>query len=421
MARLKAALCAIALAILASPDTHAQAIASPAIGSAHTGLVAIGAKQVPLPDGRWLVAGLGRNRPVAGIGGAFGTIESAILVRVAGTRIDAIAEINTNTLAVTNGWGTTAPCKQDGALAKLTIYRTRADNLCLFVKRTESGGADALHPDSWTSAQALIRERKFTHGEAWLTVGLRVSDRHNIVDVRYHFDDAPAGLPAGSLADAAAWKVADVTTSPARRPLLDATVLWAAGIAEPLELGLHGRLSGKTRTIPSPRETVLAHAGAASNGSNGGTASASGEPPSLNKAQVMVSSGRGGTKSRAEALAEVAGMAPVTAEQRQVYAKSIAETPLPKTDEDYFRTLVNKTISFNFFRVSVDYVLAYVVTVSAAVSAYITATIVATHSLVQIANDMWWDNYLKDKQNNGSDVVDFRYLGDRPVPVAVAS
>ncbi len=421
MARLKAVLCVIALAMLMQPDAHAQANARPAIGSSHTGMVAIGAKQVPLPDGRWLVAGLGQNRPVAGIGGAFGTIESAILVRVAGTRIDAIAEINTNTLAVTNGWGTTAPCKQEGALAKLTIYRTRADNLCLFVKRTESGGADALHPESWTSAQALIRERKLTHGEAWLTVGLRVSDRHNIVDVRYHFDDAPAGLPAGSLANAAAWQVADVTTSPARRPHLDATVLWAAGIAEPLELGLHGRLSAKMRTIPSPRETVLAHAGAARNDANGGSASTAGEPPPLNKAEVMVSSGRGGTRSRAEALAEVAGTAPVTAEQRQIYEKSIAETPLPTTDEDYFRTLVKKTISFNFFRVSVDYVLAYVVTVSAAVSAYITATIVATHSLVQIANDMWWDKYLADKQNNGSDVVDFRYLGDRPVAVAVAS
>src|SRR3546814_3766929 len=72
-----------------------------------------------------------------------------------------------------------------------------------------------------------------------------------------------------------------------------------------------------------------------------------------------------------------------------------------------------KVASFNFFRVSVDYVLAFVVTVNSLVSGYITASIVAFHSVAQVFNDMWWDNYIANQTANSADRVDFVYIGAR--------
>src|SRR3546814_12098169 len=72
-----------------------------------------------------------------------------------------------------------------------------------------------------------------------------------------------------------------------------------------------------------------------------------------------------------------------------------------------------KVASFNFFRVSVDYVLAFVVTVNSLVSGYITASIVAFHSVAQVFNDMWWDNYIANQTANSADRVDFVHIGAR--------
>lgn len=382
------------------------AAASPELGSTHRGLVVVGAKQVPLPDGDWTVAGLGLNRVAVGSGGAYGAIDSTILVRIAGTRIDAIAEINTNALPVTEGWGTTEFCKGDAALAKLTLYRTRVDNLCLFVTRTDLAAPDALQPAAWTAAQAALRDRRLSLPDAWLTIGMRASDRREILDIRFHFDEAAAGLTANTLADGEAWSAAG-RADPVRRRHLDAMVVWAARLAEPVELGLHGRLPGTGPPLPLPREALAGLPGP--------------DAEALDRSRLAIATGRGGIRSRAEAMQALAETGRITPEQRQAFETALADTPLPPTDEDYFRTLVKKTLSFNFFRVSVDYALAYIVTVSTAVSGYITATIVATHSMVQIANDMLWDRYLAGVQKSGSDVVDFVYLGDRPKPPAAGA
>jgi len=72
-----------------------------------------------------------------------------------------------------------------------------------------------------------------------------------------------------------------------------------------------------------------------------------------------------------------------------------------------------KVVSFNFFRVSVDYILAFVVTVNSLVSGYITASIVAFHSVAQVFNDMWWDNYIAAQAKSSASQTDFVYIGVR--------
>ena len=103
----------------------------------------------------------------------------------------------------------------------------------------------------------------------------------------------------------------------------------------------------------------------------------------------------------------------IAAEDLEAYRAAVDETAPPPTIEDYYRTLVAKTASYNMFRVSVDYLLAFIVTTNAAVSGYITAAIVATHSVAQIINDMAWDNYISGQRRDGSELVEFSYFGKK--------
>ena len=118
-----------------------------------------------------------------------------------------------------------------------------------------------------------------------------------------------------------------------------------------------------------------------------------------------------GRAARIAAQDELAATGATSAADRAAYLKAIMAVPPPPTPDDYYRLLGAKVVSFNFFRVSVDYILAFVVTVNTLVSGYITATIVATHSVAQVFNDMWWDNYIATQAN--SNTVDFVYIGDR--------
>ena len=117
--------------------------------------------------------------------------------------------------------------------------------------------------------------------------------------------------------------------------------------------------------------------------------------------------------ARVDALDKLLASGVISAADHAAYLKAINDENAkhPPNPDDYYRLLGFKVISFNFFRVSVDYILAFVVTVNSLISGYITATIVATHSVAQVFNDMWWDNYIATQAN--SNTVDFVYIGSR--------
>jgi uncharacterized membrane protein len=124
--------------------------------------------------------------------------------------------------------------------------------------------------------------------------------------------------------------------------------------------------------------------------------------------------GRASKAARKRALQELAAEGVIREDDLASYFAAVDNTAPPPTLEDYYQTLVAKMISFNLFRVSVDYLLAYIVTVSAAVSGYITASIVVTHSMAQIANDLAWDSYIAGQRKDGSELVEFGYI-EQPV------
>jgi len=386
-ARIAAAALFLSAGMLLTGGMDARALE---LGETTSGYAELNGRQVPLPAGDWVVAGKGRNGVVEGVAGAFGTIDNDILFRIDGDRVTAMAEINTNYISVTEGWGTTQACASEDSLATFNLYRTAVDGLCFFVEATDIPLDTRDAPDAWAEAVAYAEDNGLTVPEDWLTVGYRVSDRYDIVDARLHFDGAELrGLAPGNTD----WSKDAVEGHPGKTVVVNDLRSWAGLMAGLYERGLRGRLADHlgSAQVPDPLVEI--------------------EDGSLENDRV----GRAGKAERMAALEALVETGVIPPESLAAYAAAVENITPPPTLEDYYQTLVMKTISYNFFRVSVDYLLAFIVTVDAAVSGYITAAIVATHSVAQILNDMAWDNYISGQRRDGSELVEFHYLGRQEV------
>ena len=296
-----------------------------------------------------------------------------------------IVEINTNAISVTEGWGTTNGCSSETALARLNLYRTAVDGLCFFVEET-SPGVTETGPEAWQEALAFAAERDLSIPEHWMTVGYRVSNRQDIVDTRYHFD----GLELGGMAPGrTVWTKEAVMSDPDKFVVVNDLNAWAGLMSELFQDGLRGVLPErlKNNSVPHPLAAITGVA--------------------LEADAV----GRASKESRKRALRELVADGVIAADDLETYIASVDDVAPPPTIEDYYQSLVAKTISYNMFRVSVDYLLAFIVTVNTAVSGYITAAIVATHSVAQVLNDMAWDSYIAGQRRDGSELIEFLYIG----------
>lgn len=379
----------LALIVLLAPTQQAVAVEP---GERHRARLELLGRQIPLPAGEWSVLGRGSNVLTSGSPGAYGTIDNVILARRDGERIDALVEINTNRLHVSGGWGSAHDCTREDSLARVAFYKTPIDGFCLFVVPTALGEADAPGPAAWTDARTALHQGTAAPSPTWLTVGFRISDRHDVLDVRYHFDPDRLDLPPAA---ETAWTVEAVLADPKRYDAVNQLAAWGGLAAGLVADGFEGKLAEKA-AAPLPNAWEVPVPKEAADAVTGGEAQ-----------------GRVSRTARIAALDELAESGVITREDHEAYRKAIEEMPPPPTPDDYYRLLGAKVVSFNFFRVSVDYILAFVVTVNAAISGYITATIVATHSVAQVFNDMWWDNYIAAQATANSSMVDFVYAGVR--------
>jgi len=265
------------------------------------------------------------------------------------------------------------------------------DGFCMFVVSTELGGADAPGPQSWNAVRTALHDGSTSPSPVWLTVGFRISDRRDVLDVRYHLDPSRLGFPPLMARD---WTVEAVLAAPERYSAVNQLVAWGGLAAGLVEDGFQGALAGR------PTVTALPNAWDV--------------PVPKDAADAIPSNdalGRASRTARIAALDALANSGTISKADHDAYLKAIEDVPPPPNPDDYYRLLGAKVVSFNFFRVSVDYLLAFVVTVNAAISGYITATIVATHSVAQVFNDMWWDNYIATQAKANTSVVDFVYAG----------
>src|SRR3546814_320272 len=299
------------------------------------------------------------------------------------------SDVCSSDLPVTGGWGVAADCTRDGGLATVAFYKTPVDGFCMFVVPTAVGDPSAPGPAAWSGVQPLLQEGG-APSPVWLTVGFRVSDRRDVLDVRYHLDPQRLGLRP---LQASEWALEPVLAAPERFAAVNRLTPWGSLAAGLVEDGFRGAMSEGATALPDPWEMAVPDepAPAAAGGPSGRAAL----PPRLAARDARVESGT------------------ISAADHAAYLEAIGDAPPPPSPDDYYRLLGMKVASFNCFRVSVDYVLAFVVTVNSLVSGYITASIVAFHSVAQVFNDMWWDNYIANKTANSADRVDFVYIGAR--------
>jgi uncharacterized membrane protein len=231
---------------------------APAAGTTVVDRLALGGKQVPLPPGPWEVVFSGTGEideadarkkidPVT-----LGPILRVILVQHEAGRVRAMIEIHGNAVAHPDGWGTAAECLRTDLYATINRYESGWDVSCLFVAASQVDGA-ALEAPAWAAMRRQAPQRTVQLPGFWLIAGFRVSNRHDILDVRYHFAPDTLGAPPGSR-DIAPWAPVVLTADPQRLEVVKDLAAWAGSMQKFVEQGLLTRLAAGP--FPVPRATA---------------------------------------------------------------------------------------------------------------------------------------------------------------------
>jgi uncharacterized membrane protein len=355
--------------------THSAAALT--VGDQASGQIEVGAKQVPLPDGKWVVAGIGTQKLNMPAIGAFGSIQSVILLLPRDNQIVAVLEIAANTIQVNDGWGRTQACEPNrGQLSLIVRYRTGWETSCQFVIPTRFDLNTAGQP-AWNAARAYAAKSKLTvPGGVWLTAGFRVSDRQDLVDARYHI--SPALLAGSAAAKIADWSADAVKADPVRQAPVAALAKWASGFDPLIERGMRNRLA--EAPIPLPEANTSA--------------------PAYQNVK----------------LAELRRLRDANRISEAVYKEQVAkaneEVPTYKPPVGLLSDSVYKNISFRTLGTFVDFGIAYFVTATGGLSWAIALGLNASDSVWFVLNDQYWDDYYTRYDTHDSErTVDFAYLG----------
>lgn len=248
-----AAAAALATGVLFGATSPARAQGLPAIGTTAERLVVVGGKQVPLPEGRWVVAGAAFTGFDGAAVGAYGRIANLVLFRVQGTEVEAIAEINANVLPTMDGWGIAAACERTDLALSVVRYKAGWDGSCFFVTHTLTDAAPDPAQRAWTQALETARGAGLGLGTVWLTAGFRAANRSDVVDARFHFSPAAHGISEERPRRwrDSAWAASRLERDPARLAVARGVTEWAVLFSGHVEAGLRGRLQAGT-AFPSP-------------------------------------------------------------------------------------------------------------------------------------------------------------------------
>jgi uncharacterized membrane protein len=222
------------------------------MGDVIEGRVQVAGKQVPLPPGIFTVISVETGPARAPEGETeierldLGPVQTVVLASAAEGRVSSVVEISANLIPHHDGWGTTADCTRTDLYAAIVNYKSGWDVSCLYLKpmamtdEAERPGGLAL------VAFGVVQQAEIT--DFWITAGLRVANRQDVLDVRYHLDPATFGVP-GTAATDSAWAPAVIEQSPARLAVIKDIAAWASLTSVSLDQGLRGRLTGDAQSI----------------------------------------------------------------------------------------------------------------------------------------------------------------------------
>jgi uncharacterized membrane protein len=215
----------------------------------------------------------------------------------------------------------------------------------------------------------------------WLTAGFRVSDRQDLVDLRFHFNPRLAlGTSAASLTELTDWTPDAVKGDPLRYGAVQVVSAWASGFDVWVERGLRNQITD----APGPMPEVAAY-----------TTSSPDVDMKLRDLDQLYRDGR------------------ITwAAYIEQSKKATTEVPVFQQQTSLLSNSVKKNISFRSLGTIVDYGIAYVVTANNVVAWGIALTINATDSFWFVLNDQYWDDYYAKLNTHDSErIVDFTYIG----------
>jgi uncharacterized membrane protein len=359
----------------APPSATAQTV-----GGKFTHEFTLAGKQVPLPNGEWTLAGLGTQPFDMPALGAYGTIQTAVLLLTRGDHVDAVLEVNTNTIPVNDGWGRTKDCADAQQFMVINHYKTGWETSCAFVLPTRFD-ANSAGPPAWEQARGFARQAKLGMPDVWLTAGFRVSDRQDLIDARYHFDPAlTIGASATELSHLADWAPDAVKADPVRNGAVQVIAAWTTGFGIWLERGLHNQVGDKTMAMP--------------------------EAAAFRMSSPFVD-------TKLLALDRLYSDGKINwSDYLEQSRKATSEVPIYKPQVSLLSNSFEKNLSFRFFGTFVDYAIAYVVTANNFVSTGIALTINTTDSFWFVLNDQYWDDYYAKLNTHDSErIVDFTYIG----------
>jgi uncharacterized membrane protein len=204
----------------------------------------LGGKQVPLPSGRWEVAGQERE------GEGEDAIESTVLVQLDGDRPAGIIVARSNLTPQKATFGSTAECDRSDIPLAVTRYGSPVDGFCIFVKHVVMApGKEG--PPAWLAARRWLSTRGAAVAGTWLMAGFRIRDRTQMLDLRYYFpppEDREV-LPVSWMESG--WAVRQLESNAAHRQRIAELVRWTAPIGERVELGFRDQL-GPAMQVPLP-------------------------------------------------------------------------------------------------------------------------------------------------------------------------
>ncbi len=145
-----------------------------------------------MPEGEWLLAGHGYEMAPSISDVAYGAIETVVLFRAESGMVTALVVAQHNLIPIEAGWGTASECTRDDLPVAVNFDDAEGHGFCGFAAPVDTGSARGS-PSAWKIALLFARQRELVVTHRWLMAGLRLSNRHDVVDVRYYFSGtAPA-------------------------------------------------------------------------------------------------------------------------------------------------------------------------------------------------------------------------------------
>jgi len=195
----------------------ANAVSLPQLGQRVSQSIEMLGKPIPLPPGEWQVGAAGFGQIAGQDPGPYGAIGGVLLLRT-DSEAGEFLLLHTNALPVRAGWGEPPECGDEQALFRSVGEPRNLHNACAFVVALRRGQLMRSHlPGLGGSENA---ESLAAVLPSWALVGgFRVSDRRDMLDVRY-------GI-APRRPDPSAWFAAQAPTDAAHRSVVKELSDWA--------------------------------------------------------------------------------------------------------------------------------------------------------------------------------------------------